>query len=62
MEQPVTAIVIVAVLAWNHARPSALAVFEIGRNSNLIGCSVGKSLAWAPFKILATPADLPARR
>src|SRR5205823_2319878 len=34
--------------------PSALAVLRLTANSNLIGCSIGRSLGLAPRKILAT--------
>jgi hypothetical protein len=33
---------------------SALAVFELMINSNLVGCSIGKSAGFAPFNILST--------
>ena len=35
-------------------RPNALAVLRLITNSNLVGCSMGKSPAIAPFKILST--------
>src|SRR5437868_13656771 len=35
-------------------RPSALAVFRLITNSNLVGCSTGRSAGLAPFKILST--------
>src|SRR5262245_19356566 len=34
--------------------PSALTVFKLMTNSNLVGCSTGKSPGLAPFKIFAT--------
>ncbi len=36
------------------AIPSALAVLRLMTNSNLVGCSTGKSAGSAPFKILST--------
>src|SRR6187200_3336320 len=36
------------------SRPSALAVLRLITNSNLVGCSTGRSAALAPFKILST--------
>jgi hypothetical protein len=35
------------------AGPSALAVLRLMARSNLTGCSIGRSLAFAPLKILA---------
>jgi Asp-tRNA(Asn)/Glu-tRNA(Gln) amidotransferase A subunit family amidase len=35
-------------------RPSALAVLRLMTSSNLVGCSMGKSAAFAPFRILST--------
>ena len=35
-------------------RPSALAVFMLMISSNLVGCSIGRSPALAPFRILST--------
>src|SRR5215204_7028956 len=35
-------------------RPSALAVLKLMRNSNLVGCSTGKSPAVAPFRSRST--------
>src|SRR5262249_16529272 len=34
--------------------PIALAVLRLTTNSNFVACSIGKSPAFAPFKILAT--------
>ena len=34
--------------------PSALAVFRLRKGSNLIGCSIGISAGFAPFKTLST--------
>jgi hypothetical protein len=34
--------------------PSAFAVFRLITRSNLVGCSIGKSLGWAPLKSLST--------
>ncbi len=34
--------------------PSALAVLRLMTSSNLVGCSIGRSAALAPFKILST--------
>jgi hypothetical protein len=34
-------------------RSSALAVLRLTENSNFIGCSIGRSLAFVPLKILA---------
>src|SRR5262245_43719421 len=41
-------------------RPRALAVWRLTTRSNLVGCSMGKSPGFAPFKIFATCP--PARR
>src|SRR5258708_682643 len=35
-------------------RPSALAVLRLMASSNLVGCSTGRSLGLAPFRILST--------
>jgi hypothetical protein len=35
-------------------RPSALAVLRLITSSNVVGCSIGKSLGFAPSKILST--------
>src|SRR4051794_30068923 len=35
-------------------RPKAAAVFRLIRNSNLVGCSTGKSAGFAPRMILST--------
>src|SRR5215475_10572678 len=35
-------------------RPSVLAVLRLMTNSNLVGCSTGKSAGLAPFSILST--------
>src|SRR4029434_651020 len=35
-------------------KPSALAVLRLITNSNLVGCSTGRSLGFAPFRILST--------
>ena len=37
-----------------NSRPSALAVFRLMRNSNLVGCSTASSPGLAPFSILST--------
>src|SRR5262245_29486352 len=34
--------------------PSARAVLRLTTSSNLVGCSIGKSAGFSPFKILAT--------
>src|SRR5262249_60573927 len=34
--------------------PSVLAVLALTTNSNLVGCSTGRSPGFAPFKILST--------
>src|SRR5882757_6306196 len=34
--------------------PSAVAVFKLITNSNLVGCSTGRSAGFAPLKILST--------
>ena len=34
--------------------PSALAVLRLTTNSNLVGCSIGSSAGFAPFRIRAT--------
>src|SRR6266516_2650328 len=36
------------------SRPSALAVLRLITNSNLVGCSTGRSAGLAPLKILST--------
>jgi len=41
-------------------RPSAWAVFRLRTNSNLVGCSTGRSSSLAPFRILST--KIAARR
>src|SRR5262249_56072755 len=49
------------------SRPRALAVFRLRTNSNLVGCSTGRSPGFAPRRILSTssptrptlPAPLP---
>ena len=33
--------------------PSAFAVFKLMISSNLVGCSIGSSAGFAPFKILS---------
>src|SRR5215475_8724022 len=35
-------------------RPICLAVFRLITNSNFVGCSTGRSVGLAPFKILST--------
>src|SRR5262245_532740 len=35
------------------SRPTALAVLRLIRNSNLVGCSTGRSAGLAPFSILS---------
>ena len=35
-------------------RPSALAVLRLMINSNFVGCSTGRSLGFAPLRILST--------
>jgi hypothetical protein len=35
-------------------RPRALAVFKLMTNSNLLGCSIGRSPGFAPLRILST--------
>src|ERR1019366_9541788 len=42
------------------ARPIALAVLRLITSSNLVGCSIGRSLGFAPLKILS--ATVAARR
>ena len=44
----------IEVIKGGIVKPSALAVFPLIKNSNLVGCSTGKSDGLAPFKILAT--------
>src|SRR5262249_24612332 len=43
---------------WRKSRlivsPSACAVLRLTTSSNLVGCSIGKSAGFAPFKILST--------
>ena len=41
-------------------RPRAFAVFRLMTNSNLVGCSTGRSAGFAPLRIYAT--YLAARR
>src|SRR5215472_1759902 len=40
--------------------PIALAVLRLTRSSNFVGCSTGRSVGFAPLRILSTNA--PARR
>jgi hypothetical protein len=35
-------------------RPRALAVFKLTTRSNFVGCSIGRSAGFAPFRILST--------
>jgi hypothetical protein len=35
-------------------KPSAAAVFRLTTSSNLVGCSIGRSLGLAPLRILST--------
>jgi hypothetical protein len=42
-------------------RSSVLAVLRLTANSNLIGCSIGRSLAFVPFKILAMRSPIHVR-
>jgi len=35
-------------------RPRSFAVFRLITNSNLVGCSTGKSPGFAPLRILST--------
>jgi hypothetical protein len=37
--------------AWGTSKPSALAVFKLMTNSNLVGACTGRSPGRAPFKI-----------
>ncbi len=39
---------------WGIVRPRALAVFRLMTNSNLVGCSTGRSAGLAPLRILST--------
>src|SRR5262245_2944472 len=41
-------------IAGGTLTPSALAVFRFMTSSNVVGCSIGKSLGLAPLKILST--------
>src|SRR5215831_2639082 len=49
-------------------RPRACAVLRLITNSNVVGCSIGRSAGLAPFRILSTmpsagrPAPVPAHR
>ena len=36
------------------AIPNAFAVFKFMTSSNFVGCSIGKSAGFAPFRILST--------
>jgi len=45
---------------WGIVRPSALAVVRLITNSNLVGCSMGRSAGFAPLRILST--KMAARR
>ena len=45
---------------WGTVKPSAFAVLRLIMRSNLVGCSTGRSLGFAPLRILAT--YMPARR
>src|SRR5215831_13476724 len=40
--------------AGGTVKPSALAVLRLMTNSNMVGCSTGRSAGWAPFRILST--------
>src|SRR5262249_33034643 len=44
----------VAISATGTFSPSALAVLRLMASSNLVGCSTGRSLGLAPFRILST--------
>jgi hypothetical protein len=44
----------IEVIKGGIVKPSAFAVFPLIKNSNLVGCSTGKSDGLAPFRILAT--------
>jgi len=35
-------------------RPSAFAVFRVMTNSNFVGCSIGRSAGFVPFKLRST--------
>ena len=41
---------------WGIARPMALAVLRLITNSNVVGCSIGRSPGFAPLSILSTYA------
>src|SRR5262249_4274636 len=41
-------------IAVGSSSPIALAVLRLTTNSNFVACSIGKSPAFAPFRILAT--------
>src|SRR5206468_12480457 len=49
-------------IAGAIVRPSALAVFRLMTNSNLVGCCTGRSAGLAPLRILSTYAALRRRR
>src|SRR4030095_7384768 len=39
---------------WGIVKPRAFAVFILMTNSNLVGCSTGRSAGFAPLRILST--------
>ena len=43
---------------WGIVRPRAFAVLRLITNSNLVGCSMGRSARLTPFKILSTKLAL----
>src|SRR5215467_1670173 len=45
-----------AISVGGTSRPSAFAVLRLMTNSNLVGCSIGNSEAFAPLRILTTYA------
>ena len=41
-------------IPFGMVTPSALAVLRLTTNSNFVGCSIGNSAGFAPFRIRAT--------
>src|SRR6185436_5806662 len=39
---------------WGIVRPRTFAVLRLRTNSNVVGCSMGRSPGFAPFRILST--------
>src|SRR5436305_2901495 len=41
-------------MVWGTTKPRSFAVLRLMTNSNLVGCSTGRSAGFAPFRILST--------